>query len=88
MHSLVLPLALLALICLPCFVALVICADDLLDRAAWSLAERRARWRARRDSRRQRRVLDRLDRALLPPQTAPPAQDEDARHPAIEAHRR
>ena len=37
MHALVLPLALLALLCLPCLVAMLICADDLLDRAAYRL---------------------------------------------------
>jgi hypothetical protein len=62
-HALVLPLALLALLCLPCFVALVICADDLIDRIAWNMADRR-------EARREKRLLEQLDRAL--PDLSPP----------------
>jgi hypothetical protein len=66
-HALVLPLALLALLCLPCFVALVICADDLIDRVAWNIADRR-------EARRERRLLDKLEQALpdLPEPVVPP----------------
>lgn len=59
MHALVLALALLALLCLPAIVALIIYADELLDRLAWSVGERR-------EARRQRRTINRLDRAIGP----------------------
>jgi len=56
-HTLVLLAALLALLTLPCAVAAVICADELLDRAAWAIAQRR-------EARRERKVLGTLDQAL------------------------
>jgi hypothetical protein len=52
-HVVVLAATLCALLCLPCLVAVIICADDLLDRAAWT-----------RGRRRQKRALRRLDRSL------------------------
>jgi hypothetical protein len=51
--ALVLALTLLALLSLPCLVALAVCADDLLDRLTRALD----RWR-------ERRTLRRLDRTL------------------------
>jgi hypothetical protein len=56
-HTLVLLVALLALLFLPCAVAAVICADEVLDRIAWAVAQRR-------EARSERRVLGSLDRAL------------------------
>ncbi|MEO3923968.1 hypothetical protein ABGB07_08920 [Micromonosporaceae bacterium B7E4] len=56
-HAFALPLALLAVACLPVAVAALICADELIDRLARSFADRR-------DSRRSRRVIDRLDRSF------------------------
>jgi hypothetical protein len=53
MHILVLAAALVVLLCLPCIVAVIICADELFDRAAWT-----------RRRRREDRALRRLDRSL------------------------
>ncbi|MEE6261388.1 hypothetical protein [Plantactinospora sonchi] len=52
-HALALPLALLATACLPLVVAALICADELLDHLGRRIAERR-----------ERRLLDRFDRAF------------------------
>jgi Flp pilus assembly protein TadB len=56
-HTLVLLVALLALLFLPCVVAAVICADEILDRIAWAFAQRR-------EARRERRVMADLEEAL------------------------
>jgi hypothetical protein len=57
MHGLVVVAALLGLLLLPCVVAMLLCADELLDRFAWAVARRR-------EARRERWVLTDLDRAL------------------------
>ncbi|SDZ38562.1 hypothetical protein SAMN05444365_11267 [Micromonospora pattaloongensis] len=57
MHTLVLALALLAVLCLPVFLALILGADELLDRLACAVSE----WR---DARRERRTIKQLDRAV------------------------
>jgi hypothetical protein len=75
-RALALPLALFALLCLPCVLALLICADDLLDRAAYRFAEHRETWH-------ERRILGRLDRAL-PRRRSKPAEPQADAHPAIE----
>ncbi|MFY1673555.1 hypothetical protein ACN27G_26935 [Plantactinospora sp. WMMB334] len=79
-HALALPLALLAVACLPAVVAALICADELVDRCAGWFADRR-------DSRRSRRAMDRLDRTfevdVLTRQVDPTQLDRVA-HPAIE----
>lgn len=72
MHAIVLTLALLALLCLPCAVAMVICADELLDGAAWRLAQ----WR-------ERRTLERLERALGSGPVAPDTPPADTPRPSI-----
>ncbi len=59
MHIVVLAATLVALLCLPCIVAAIVCADELLDRAA-----------CKRGRRREDRALRRLDRSLSP--TDPP----------------
>jgi hypothetical protein len=76
-HALVLPLALLALLCLPCLVAMLICADDFLDRAAFRLAERRESWQ-------RRRLIVRLERALPGRRSKPVEEEPEPDHPAIE----
>ena len=57
LHALVLTLALLAVVCLPAVVAAIVCADELLDRIAWTFDE----WR---ENRRERRTISELDRAV------------------------
>lgn len=57
MHTLVLALALLALLCLPVFLALIIGADEIVDRLACAVAE----WR---DARRERRTIKQLNDAV------------------------
>lgn len=65
MHIFVLAAALVALLCLPCIVAVIICAEELLDRAAWT-----------RRCRREDRALRRLDRSLdTPDQLTEPDQN-------------
>jgi hypothetical protein len=59
---LVLVVALIALLMLPCLIAMLLCLDGLLDRVAWSFGA----WR-------QRRTLGRLDRALDKKVVAPAA---------------
>ncbi|MFK3981462.1 hypothetical protein ACI2K4_13925 [Micromonospora sp. NPDC050397] len=80
MHALVLALALLALVCVPALVAAMICADELVH---WLAAE----VDARRTQRRDRRVLDRLDRTFhhgaVPGRLDPTALDRPG-GPAIE----
>lgn len=61
MHIVVLTVTLLVLLCLPCIVAVVLCADQTPDRAAW--AHRR---------RRETRALRRLDRSLVHGSVAAP----------------
>ena len=53
MHIVVLTATLVALLCLPCIVAVIICADEVFDRTAWT-----------RGRRRETRALRRLDRSL------------------------
>jgi hypothetical protein len=78
-HGLQLAGALLALLCLPCVVAVLIFADEVLERLLVGLARRRASWR-------ERRILVRLERRLSPtPSPAPPPAAEDGpRPPTIE----
>ena len=57
MHALVLALALLAVVCLPAVVAAIICADELMERFARTVAGWRSTWR-------DRRTIRRLDRAV------------------------
>jgi hypothetical protein len=65
MHAVVLAATLVALLCLPCVVAAIVCAADVreraapTERAAWS---ERAAWT--RGRRRETRALRRLDRSL------------------------
>lgn len=73
MHAFVLALALVALVFMPCVVALMICADGLTDRV---------RRRLRR--RRERRTLHRLDRTLGDQPTIQVATLDERRQPAIE----
>ena len=58
-HTLVLALAMLVLLCLPAIVAMIVCADDFVERASRSLHRRRAR-------RRERRAIHALDRSIGP----------------------
>lgn len=58
-RALVLSLAILAVLCLPAVFALLLCADEIIDRAAWNIDERR-------EARRQRRTISRLNRAVGP----------------------
>jgi hypothetical protein len=51
--ALILALALLGAVCLPVVMVMVICADELLDRASWAIAQRR-------EARRERRTLGKL----------------------------
>ena len=51
--ALILTLALLGAVCLPVVMVMVICADELLDRASWAIAQRR-------EARRERRTLGKL----------------------------
>jgi hypothetical protein len=72
MHIVVLAATLVALLCLPCIVAVIICADEVSDRTTWT-----------RGRRRETRALRRLDRSLSgAPVPAPPA--EAAAAPTIE----
>ncbi|MDG4790338.1 hypothetical protein O7626_31210 [Micromonospora sp. WMMD1102] len=79
-HAFALPLALLATICLPVALAALIFADELVDRLAGWLAERR-------EDRRSRRTISRLDQAF---EVDPRAGEIDLSglervdHPAIE----
>jgi hypothetical protein len=57
MHGFALVLALLGMACLPAVVAAVVCADELIDRVVCG-------WGDWRDRRRQRRTINRLNRAL------------------------
>jgi hypothetical protein len=59
-HIVVVSAALLALLCLPCVAAVVVCADELIVRRRWS-----------RRSRGDLRALRRLDRALRSDAPAP-----------------
>lgn len=62
-HTLVLALAMMTLLCLPAIVAAIVCADELIERAVRALHEARL-------SRRERRAISRLDRAIGPVATA------------------
>ncbi|MEU8070211.1 MULTISPECIES: hypothetical protein [unclassified Micromonospora] len=56
-QGLLLALAILAVCCLPALLALLFCADEIIDRVACGWAE----WR---EQRRERRTIARLDRAI------------------------
>lgn len=56
-HALVLALALLALVCLPAVVAAMLYTDEFLDRQLRRVGERL-------DARRERRVINQLDRSM------------------------
>jgi hypothetical protein len=75
LHIVVLAATLVALLCLPCIVAVIICADDLIDRAAWT-----------RGRRREDRALRRLDRSLANTDVAqvPAPRTETVVGPTIE----
>lgn len=57
MHAFALPLAILAVVCLPAVVAALICADELIDRFVCWIADRR-------ETARLRRAINRLDRTF------------------------
>lgn len=69
--------ALLALLCLPCIVGLLMFADELLERLLVGLGRRRAGWR-------ERQILGRLERRLPPAPSPPAALAPEQRPPAIE----
>ncbi|MEQ4301624.1 hypothetical protein ABNF97_09560 [Plantactinospora sp. B6F1] len=79
-HAFALPLALLAVACLPVAVAALICADELIGNfVRWSVD--------RRDSRRSRQTLSRLDRAFevdVPAREVEITEFDQPGHPAIE----
>ncbi|WFE38128.1 hypothetical protein [Micromonospora sp. WMMD998] len=56
-QGLLLALAIFAVCCLPALFALIFCADEIIDRVACGWAD----WR---EQRRERRTIDRLDRAV------------------------
>jgi hypothetical protein len=70
-HIVVLAVALLALLCLPCAVAVVVCADDLVARRTWT-----------RHGRQELRALRCLERELAaawpepPPEAQVPSMEE------------
>ena len=70
-HIVVLAATLLVLLCLPCIVAAIVCADDLFEKSAWA-----------RGRRRETRALHRLDRSL--DNDAPPPAPADGVGPSIE----
>jgi hypothetical protein len=73
MHTVVLAVTLVALLCLPCIVAVIICADELLDRVAWT-----------RGRRREDRALRKLDRSLDNDAPVPAPRAETVLGPSIE----
>ncbi|AVT31313.1 MULTISPECIES: hypothetical protein [unclassified Plantactinospora] len=79
-HAFALPLALLAIACLPVAIAALICADELIEGFA--------RWlTGQRDSRRSRRAIERLDRAFevdAPSSEVDLTELDRVDHPAIE----
>lgn len=76
-HTLVLAVAMLTLLCLPAIVAAIVCADELIERAAHMLHEARL-------SRRERRELTRLDRDIGPVVAVELAPAIDEERPTIE----
>ena len=75
MDTVVLVVTLVALLCLPCIVAAIVCADEARDRTAWT-----------RGRRRETRALRRLDRSLADPDavTVPAPRTGTAVGPTIE----
>lgn len=71
-HVVVLTVTLFALLCLPCVVAVILCADELLERAA-------RRWHGRR----ARRALRRLDRHLDNDRPVPLPRFEEPAPPVV-----
>lgn len=67
-HTLVLAVAILTLLCLPAIVAAIVCADELLERAARAVHQARL-------SRRERRAISRLDRSIGPTVLVAPDQE-------------
>ncbi|MEV6694473.1 hypothetical protein AB0M35_23660 [Micromonospora sp. NPDC051196] len=65
LRLLLLALALVAVVCVPVLVALVICADEVLDRFTCGFAEWRERWR-------ERRLITRLNQAVTADELADP----------------
>jgi hypothetical protein len=79
-HTFVLAIAMVALLCLPAIVALILCADGLYARASAALVARRA-------ARRQARALDALDRTIGPMpgmRSLTAAAEPDDERPTIE----
>jgi hypothetical protein len=76
-HTLVLAVAILTLLCLPAIVAAIVCADELIERAA------RAMHRATL-SRRERRAISRLDRSIGPTVEVALVAADDHERPTIE----
>ena len=76
MHGAQVTGALLALLCLPCIVGLLMFADEVLERLVVAAGRRRAGWR-------ERRILGRLERRLPPTPTVRQPEPEN-RLPAIE----
>jgi hypothetical protein len=76
-HTFVLAIAMVALLCLPAIVAMIVCADELYARAA-------AAWSERRAARRQRRALTELDRTIGPLPAEPALTVADDERPTIE----
>ncbi|HEY6593734.1 MAG TPA: hypothetical protein VI011_06450 [Asanoa sp.] len=74
-HTFAIVMAMVALMCLPAIVAVIVFADDLAQRAIVA-------GRARRAARRQRRALSHLDRAIGPVRGLP--VDNDPKRPTIE----
>jgi hypothetical protein len=74
-HTFAIVMAMVALMCLPAIVAMIVFADDLAQRAMVA-------GRARRAARRQRRALSHLDRAIGPVRGLP--VDDDPKRPTIE----
>jgi thiamine biosynthesis lipoprotein ApbE len=76
-HTLVLAVAILTLLCLPAIVAAIVCADELIERAARAMHQARL-------TRRERRAISRLDRSIGPIVEVVLVAPEDQERPTIE----
>jgi hypothetical protein len=79
-HALVLVLTLLALLCLPAFLAMILCADEILTGLSWRIAG----WREAREQRRTIRRLDRAVGAVALPADVDLPEDAPGNRPPIE----